>query len=55
MGLLYGACDVATDEYARRIAFLIDPGGLIAEVHGKVSVKTYPHEQLASIGLSAKL
>lgn len=46
IGLAYGAADSAKDEYARRIAYVIDEEGKIAEAHPKVDPATYPHEQL---------
>ena len=49
IALAYGACDESEDEYARRIAYLIDEQGNIAEAHAKVDPKTYPHEQLKSL------
>lgn len=45
----YGACDSPKDEYARRIAYLIDEQGKIKEAHPKVDVKSYPQEQLATL------
>ena len=49
IGLAYGACDADDDEYARRIAYLIDEEGKIAQAHAKVDPKTYPRKQLESI------
>lgn len=49
IGLAYGACDSPKDEYARRIAYVIDEEGKVAEVHPKVDAKTYPREQLKSL------
>jgi len=49
IGMAYGAADSAKDEYARRIAYVIDENGTIAQAHGKVDAKTYPREQLASL------
>jgi peroxiredoxin len=45
----YGACDSPKDEYARRIAYLIDENGKIAQAHPKVDARGYPKEQLASL------
>jgi peroxiredoxin len=47
--MAYGAANSAKDEYARRIAYLIDENGRIAQVHEKVDAKVYPKEQLASL------
>ena len=49
IGLAYGAASSASDEYARRIAYVIDEDGRIAEVHEKVDPKAYPAEQLARL------
>ena len=49
MGLAYGACDSPKDEYARRIAYVIDEDGKIAQAHKKVDAKNYPREQLSSL------
>jgi thioredoxin-dependent peroxiredoxin len=49
IGLAYGAASSAGDEYARRIAYLIDQNGRIAEAHEKVDAKTYPADQLARL------
>ena len=49
IGLAYGACDSPKDEYARRIAYVIDENGRIAQAHPKVDAKTYPAEQLKTL------
>lgn len=49
IGLAYGACDSPKDEYARRIAYVIDEEGKIAQAHGKVDARAYPSEQLKSL------
>ena len=49
IGLAYGACDSPTDEHARRIAYVIDENGKIAQAHKKVDAKNYPTEQLATL------
>lgn len=49
IGLAYGACESPKDEYARRIAYLIDESGRIAQVHPKVDAKSYPQEQLKTL------
>lgn len=49
IGLAYGACDSAKDEYARRIAYVIDESGKVAQAHPKVDPATYPKEQLAAL------
>jgi peroxiredoxin len=47
--MAYGAATSPQDEYAKRIAYLIDEEGKIAQAHPKVDPKTYPREQLASL------
>ncbi len=49
LGIAYGACDSPKDEYARRIAYVIDEQGKIAQAHPKVDARSYPKEQLASL------
>jgi peroxiredoxin Q/BCP len=49
IGLAYGAADSAKDEYARRIAYVIDENGKIAQAHAKVDASTYPRTQLESL------
>jgi peroxiredoxin len=49
IGLAYGAGDSEKDEYARRIAYVIDEEGKIAQAHAKVDATTYPAEQLRSL------
>jgi peroxiredoxin Q/BCP len=49
IGMAYGAADSAKDEYARRIAYVIDENGKIAEAHGKVDARAYPAEQLKTL------
>lgn len=46
IGLAYGAANSEKDEYAKRIAYVIDENGKIAEAHPKVDASTYPREQL---------
>ena len=49
IGMAYGAASSPKDEYAKRIAYVIDENGRIAEVHPKVDPKSYPKEQLATL------
>ncbi len=49
LGMAYGACDSPKDEYARRIAYLIDEQGKIAQAHPKVDARHYPKEQLTTL------
>jgi peroxiredoxin len=47
--MMYGACDSPTDESARRITYVIDPNGVILQVHGKVKPATHPEELLQTL------
>ena len=49
IGVAYGAADSAKDEYARRIAYVIDEHGRIAQAHPKVDATTYPSWQLHNL------
>ena len=49
IGIAYGAARSPKDEYAKRIAYVIDEKGRIAQVHEKVDARTYPKEQLATL------
>jgi len=49
IGIAYGAADSPTDEFARRIAYVIDENGRVAEAHKKVDARTYPKEQLTTL------
>ncbi len=49
IGVAYGAADSNRDEYARRIAYVIDEEGKIAQAHAKVDASTYPRTQLESL------
>lgn len=49
IGIAYGAASSPKDDYAKRIAYVIDENGKIAQAHGKVDAKSYPKEQLASL------
>jgi peroxiredoxin Q/BCP len=49
IGIAYGAAESPKDEYARRIAYVIDENGIIDQAHPKVDPASYPHEQLASL------
>lgn len=55
IGLAYGAAETDKDEYARRIAYVIDENGRIEEAHAKVDPASYPADQLASLQSSGKL
>lgn len=49
IGIAYGAADSPKDEYAKRIAYVIDEKGRIAEAHVKVDARNYPKEQLKTL------
>lgn len=49
IGLAYGAAKSAKDEYASRIAYVIDENGKIAQAHPKVDPASYPKEQLDNL------
>jgi len=49
IGLAYGAAESDKDEYARRIAYVIDEEGKIAQAHPKVDASTYPKTQLETL------
>ena len=49
IGLAYGAAESPKDEYARRIAYVIDEEGKIAQAHAKVDASTYPAQQLRNL------
>ena len=49
IGLAYGAADSGKDEYARRIAYVIDEEGKIAQAHAKVDAASYPSWQLRNL------
>lgn len=49
IGVAYGAADSPKDEYARRIAYVIDENGKIAQAHAKVDAATYPAQQLRNL------
>lgn len=49
IGVDYGAADSAKDEYARRIAYVIDENGKIAQAHEKVDASSYPGWQVENL------
>ena len=49
IGIPYGAADSEKDEYARRIAYVIDEDGKIAQAHEKVDAAGYPAWQLRNL------
>ena len=49
LGMAYGACDSAKDEYAKRITYVIGPDGKITHSYPKVSAGVHPGELLAAL------
>lgn len=49
IGLAYAAADSPQDMLARRIAYVIDEEGRIAQAHAKVDASTYPAWQLRNL------
>lgn len=49
IGVTYGAADSSKDEYARRIAYVIDEKGKVAQAHAKVDASSYPAWQLDNL------
>jgi peroxiredoxin len=49
MGVAYGAADDVKAKTARRISYLVDPGGKIAHVWDRVDTKTHFADVLAHI------
>ncbi len=49
IGMSYGACDTDGESYAKRIAYVIDGKGEIANVYPKVDAKTFPETVLKEI------
>jgi thioredoxin-dependent peroxiredoxin len=49
IGTAYGAADSTKDEYARRIAYVIDEEGKVAQAHAKVDAANYPRTQLETL------
>jgi len=47
--MAYGAAESPKDEYAKRIAYVIDENGKIAESHAKVDPRSYPKDQLKTL------
>lgn len=50
MALAYGAADSPEAGKARRISYLIGPGGRIAQVYGKVKAAEHPQQVLEELG-----
>ena len=50
VGMAYGAAETAEDGHAKRISYLIDPEGKIAQVYGQVKPAEHPDQVLADLG-----
>lgn len=46
LGVAYGAADGPKDRYARRISYLIGPGGTIAAAYDQVDPASHPRQVL---------
>jgi len=49
MGLVYGAADDAKSEYAKRIAYVIGPDGVVKQAFAKVDARTFPQTLLPTL------
>lgn len=49
IGMAYGACDEPTAQYARRITYVIDPEGRVAQAIEPVNAREHPSELLATL------
>jgi len=49
IGMAYGACDDPTAQYAKRITYVIDPEGRIAQAIEQVNAREHPGELLATL------
>jgi len=47
--LAYGACESASDGAAKRISYVIDAEGKIAQVHAEVAAREHPETLLATL------
>ncbi len=47
--MAYGACDSPEAGAARRITYVIDPEGRIAQAHAKVSAASHPADLLKTL------
>jgi peroxiredoxin Q/BCP len=49
IGLAYGAAENESDQYAKRIAYVIGPNGTIEKVYPKVSAASFPETVLSEL------
>ena len=49
IGMAYGACDSSDASYARRITYVIDEEGRIAQAYEQVNPREHPEEVLATL------
>ena len=49
IGLAYGACTDPSEEYAKRISYLIGPDQKVLKVWAKVDPKSHPTEVLEAL------
>ena len=48
-GLAYGACDDREAKHAKRISYLVDPGGRVEKAYLEVDPSTHPDAVLADL------
>jgi peroxiredoxin Q/BCP len=49
IGMAYGACDTLTAQYAKRITYVIDPEGRIAQAIDKVDARQHPQQLIETL------
>jgi len=49
VGLVYGAAEEASAQYAKRVSFLIGPDGTVKKTYPKVNAATHPEEILKDL------
>ena len=49
IGMVYGACDEPTAQYAKRITYVIDPEGRVAQAIEQVNAREHPGDLLATL------
>jgi len=49
IGMAYGACDDSTAQYAKRITYVINPDGRIAQAIAEVNAREHPEQLLNTL------
>lgn len=49
IGMAYGACDEPTAQYAKRITYVIDPEGRIAQAIEQVNAREHPEQLIQTL------